>query len=164
MARPMAMISATMPSMRSLDFPLVGFRLTLGSGRRRRWRPFGLAALHGLHRTPASRHQADYETSACERWRSRAPDIAPVPLPPSSPMEGGRSALPRRSVAWSVVVGASSDSLRINIMASMPAGGGRVGGCTATAEGTYHWASDWAWGTKDSEQTGSEGWPGDRSH
>jgi hypothetical protein len=43
----------------------------------------------------------------------------------------------------------------------MRAGGGRVGGCTAAAQGTYHWAPDWAWAAKDSEETGSESWPGE---
>ena len=52
MARPMAMIRATMPSIRSVDLSLAGLRCRWDPGRRRRWRPS--SGSPGCRRGPAS--------------------------------------------------------------------------------------------------------------
>ena len=69
----MAIMRATMPSMRSVDLSLAGLRLPAGC-----WATATLAA-HSVQRhyaictkTPPSLHEADDHTGACQGWRLAA--------------------------------------------------------------------------------------------
>src|SRR5918996_6584271 len=88
MARPSAMIRATMPSMRSVDLSLAGLRLPAGSwatatlaGRPPgRWRPFprrpGGAADRNLNGRAGSREVVDVDEGAAPDWLPEGPDGA----------------------------------------------------------------------------------------
>jgi hypothetical protein len=89
MARPISVMAATMPSMRSVDLSLAGLTLPAGPGRRRRWRPFGPADYAIRIKTPPSAHQADDDARAGERWRLAAflpPSEAPAANAPGALM------------------------------------------------------------------------------